>query len=218
MTVSVSSHRVGPGTVASRASQRRIITYASVLSEKRDLWEFHPEEHTSKSNAKRLRVSVDRGTKSGTKRVTWGEKPTKPGGKPTKPGGKSTKPGNTPTRPTFDAKQIVTDFTPNQFKQISKHVKEVNSCIHSAAEAKGGATTEDAASDADSDVPTPKAKRTKRIPKEREPPPQKKEEISAITKAKGSVGGKQLHLDSAQTAHDPDRPKAGVAGLKFGGR
>jgi hypothetical protein len=27
--------------------------------------------------------------------------------------------------------------------------------------------------------------------------------------------GKQLHLDSAQTAHDPDRPKAGVAGLKF---
>ena len=30
--------------------------------------------------------------------------------------------------------------------------------------------------------------------------------------------GKRLHLDSAQTAHHPSRPKAEVAGLKFGGR
>ena len=33
-----------------------------------------------------------------------------------------------------------------------------------------------------------------------------------------NVTGKQLHLDSAQTAHDPVRPKARVAGLKLGGR
>ena len=31
------------------------------------------------------------------------------------------------------------------------------------------------------------------------------------------VGGKQLHLDSAQIAHDPVRPQAGVAGLKIWG-
>ena len=32
------------------------------------------------------------------------------------------------------------------------------------------------------------------------------------------VGGKQLHSDAAQTAHDPSRPKAEVAGLKFRGQ
>ena len=31
-------------------------------------------------------------------------------------------------------------------------------------------------------------------------------------------GGKQLHSDAAQTAHDPSRPKAEVAGLKFRGQ
>ena len=31
-------------------------------------------------------------------------------------------------------------------------------------------------------------------------------------------GGKQLHSDTAQAAHDPSRPEAEVAGLKFGGR
>ena len=30
--------------------------------------------------------------------------------------------------------------------------------------------------------------------------------------------GKQLHSDAAQTAHDPSRPKAEVAGLKFRGQ
>ena len=30
--------------------------------------------------------------------------------------------------------------------------------------------------------------------------------------------GKQLHSDTAQAAHDPSRPEAEVAGLKFGGR
>ena len=33
-----------------------------------------------------------------------------------------------------------------------------------------------------------------------------------------ACGGKQLHSDTAQAAHDPSRPKAEVAGPKIGGR
>ncbi|NBO67004.1 MAG: hypothetical protein EBU88_19530, partial [Acidobacteria bacterium] len=122
-------------------------------------WVFDSSAHSSKSDPDKLRVSVTRGKES-NKKVTWGDK-----------------------KHPFDAKKMVTDLSAKQFQQVSKWVHKVNTISGSSAQTKAESDTEGAASEAESDASTPKAKKPRPKHPRQTPPKKKTEEISTLTKS-----------------------------------
>ena len=80
---------------------------------------------------------------------------------------------------------MVTDLSTSQFAQVRKWVNTVSSEFgKSAAKTKAESDTEGAASEAESEVSTPKEKKSTKHRHPRKTPPKKKtEEISALTKS-----------------------------------
>ena len=148
---------------------------------------FDPAVHTSKSNPDKLRVSVTRG-KEPKKKVTWGEK----------------------KRP-FHAKKLVTDLSTKQFQQVNNWVHKVTTVFGgSSAKTEAESDTEGAASEAESEVSTPKAKKPRKPRHPHQTPPKKKtEEISTLTKSTVKVkklnNGVHLQLSLIHIS-EPTRP------------